>query len=182
MGLSQDNWHKHHNTGGKRKPYHKKQKYEQGCPTINTKMGPCPIHTVQIWGVNKKNHALKLDVGNFFWGSDCCTCQTRIIDVVYNAFNKELVHTKTLVKNCIMLIDNAPYPKWYEPCYAPPLGYKKGDKLMPKEEEIKKKLKKFKRNMMKGKKCQNQQFSRGAVPAGQASCTHHFKNRPVWPS
>ncbi|KAF3816190.1 hypothetical protein GH733_014779, partial [Mirounga leonina] len=49
-----------------RKPYHKKQKYEQGCPTVNTKIGPCHIHTVHIWGANKKNHALRLD-----WYESC---------------------------------------------------------------------------------------------------------------
>ena len=61
---------------------------------------------------------------------------------------------KTLVKNCVMLIDKALYPQWYESQYAPPLGHKKGAKLMPKEEDILNK--KIKRNIMKGGKCQNQ--------------------------
>ncbi|KAH0502996.1 40S ribosomal protein S8 [Microtus ochrogaster] len=57
-------------------------------------------------GGNKKYCALRLDVVNFSWGSECCTRKTRIIDVVYNASNNELVRTKTLVKDCIMLIDS----------------------------------------------------------------------------
>lgn len=34
------------------------------------------------------------------------TCKTRILDVVYNASNNELVRTKTLVKNAIVVVSN----------------------------------------------------------------------------
>uniref|UniRef100_A0A2R9B4A8 40S ribosomal protein S8 n=1 Tax=Pan paniscus TaxID=9597 RepID=A0A2R9B4A8_PANPA len=119
MGISRDNWHKRRKTGGKRKPYHKKRKYELGRPAANTKIGPRRIHTVRVRGGNKKYRALRLDVGNFSWGSECCTRKTRIIDVVYNASNNELVHTKTLMSH-----------------YVLPLGRKKGAKLTPEEEEI----------------------------------------------
>ena len=73
---------------------------------------------------------MRLDVGNFSWRSECCTRKTRIIDVVYNASNNEMVRTKTLVKNCIVLIDSTPYRQWYESHYALPLGRKKGAKLV----------------------------------------------------
>ena len=154
MGISQDNWHKCHKTGGKRKPYHKKWKYELGRPAANTKIGPRHIHTVHVGGGNKKYRALRLDVGNFSWGSECCTRKTRIIDVVYNASNNELVGTKTLVKNCIVLIDSTPYRKWYESHYALPLGRKKGAKLTPEEEEIlnKKRSKKIQKKYDERKK------------------------------
>lgn len=33
-----------------------------------------------------------------------CTRKTRILDVVYNASNNELVRTKTLVKNAIVVV------------------------------------------------------------------------------
>lgn len=59
-----------------------------------------------------------------------CTRKTRIIDVVYNASNNELVRTKTLVKNCVVLVDSLPYRQWYEAHYATPLGRKKGAKLV----------------------------------------------------
>jgi len=59
-----------------------------------------------------------------------CTRKTRIIDVVYNASNNELVRTKTLVKNCVVLVDSTPYRQWYESHYALPLGRKKGAKLV----------------------------------------------------
>lgn len=59
-----------------------------------------------------------------------CTRKTRIIDVVYNASNNELVRTKTLVKNCIILVDSLPFRQWYEAHYATPLGRKKGAKLV----------------------------------------------------
>uniref|UniRef100_A0A803V0Q0 40S ribosomal protein S8 n=1 Tax=Ficedula albicollis TaxID=59894 RepID=A0A803V0Q0_FICAL len=154
MGISRDNWHKRRKTGGKRKPYHKKRKYELGRPPANTKIGPRRIHTVRVRGGNKKYRALRLDVGNFSWGSECCTRKTRIIDVVYNASNNELVRTKTLVKNCIVLIDSTPYRQWYEAHYALPLGRKKGAKLTPEEEEIlnKKRSKKIQKKYDERKK------------------------------
>uniref|UniRef100_A0A8C4YIU6 Small ribosomal subunit protein eS8 n=2 Tax=Gopherus TaxID=38771 RepID=A0A8C4YIU6_9SAUR len=61
---------------------------------------------------------------------------TRITDVIYNASSNELVQTKTLVKNCIILIVRTLYQQWYEAHYALPLGHKKGIKLTPEEEEI----------------------------------------------
>lgn len=61
-----------------------------------------------------------------------CTRKTRIIDVVYNASNNELVRTKTLVKSAIVQIDGAPFRQWYEAHYATPLGRKKGAKLVRK--------------------------------------------------
>ncbi|KAJ9594285.1 hypothetical protein L9F63_014290 [Diploptera punctata] len=102
MGISRDHWHKRRATGGKRKPIRKKRKFELGRPAANTKLGAKRIHTVRTRGGNKKFRALRLDQGNFSWGSECCTRKTRIIDVVYNASNNELVRTKTLVKNAIV--------------------------------------------------------------------------------
>uniref|UniRef100_A0A9R1SRV8 40S ribosomal protein S8 n=2 Tax=Cyprinus carpio TaxID=7962 RepID=A0A9R1SRV8_CYPCA len=134
--IFRDHWHKRSKTGGKRKPCHKKRKYELGRPPANSKIGPRRIHTVRVRGGNKKHRALRLDSGNFAWGFECCTRKTRIIDVVYNASNNELVRTKTLVKNCIVLVDSTPFRQWYEAQYVIPLGRKKGAKLTPEEEEI----------------------------------------------
>ncbi|CAG0880523.1 unnamed protein product [Darwinula stevensoni] len=134
MGISRDNWHKRRSTGGKRKPIRKKRKYELGRPPANTKLGAKRIHTVRVRGGGKKYRALRLDQGNFSWGSECCTRKTRIIDVVYNASNNELVRTKTLVKNAIVVIDATPFRQWYEAHYALPLARKKGAKLTEAEE------------------------------------------------
>ncbi|CAO2639566.1 40S ribosomal protein S8 [Lemmus lemmus] len=139
--ISWDNWHKHRKTGGK-------QKYELGRPAANTKIGPRRIHKVRVRGGNKKYRALTLDVGNFSWGSECCTRKTRIIDVVYNASNNELVRTKTLVKNCIVLIDSTPYRQGYESHYALPLGHKKEEEILNKKrsKKIQKKYDERKKN------------------------------------
>ena len=88
-------------------------------------------------GGNIKYRALRLDTGNFSWGSEgeegvvgrgvMCECvsppalattrKTRLLDVVYNASNNELVRTKTLVKNCIVHIDATPFRQWsVSPC------------------------------------------------------------------
>ena len=61
---------------------------------------------------------------------------SRIIDIVYNACNNELVRTKTIVKNAIVVIDAAPFRQWFEAHYALPLGHKKGTKLSEAEEAL----------------------------------------------
>ncbi len=54
-----------------------------------------------------------------------CTRKTRIIDVVYNASNNELVRTKTLVKGSIIQIDATPFRGWYEQHYGVKMATKK---------------------------------------------------------
>jgi ribosomal protein S8E len=56
-----------------------------------------------------------------------CTRKTRVIDVVYNASNNELVRTKTLVKGAIIQIDATPFRQWYEAHYGVEVGKKKGE-------------------------------------------------------
>merc|ERR1711872_962050 len=106
-----------------------KRKFELARPPAMTKLAPQRIHTLRVRGGNKKYRALRLDQGNFSWGSEAISRKTRIIDVVYNASNNELVRTKTLVKSCIVSVDSTPFRQWYEAHYATPLGRKKGVKL-----------------------------------------------------
>ena len=40
--------------------------------------------------------------------------KVRVLDVVYNASNNELLRTKTLVKGAIVLVDAHPIKEWYE--------------------------------------------------------------------
>merc|ERR1712121_83775 len=68
-------------------------------------------------GGNRKYRALRLNHGNYSWGSECCTRKTRIVDVVYNCTSNEMIRTKTLVKNTIVLVDAAPFRQWYEAHY-----------------------------------------------------------------
>ncbi|KAF7281383.1 hypothetical protein GWI33_004862 [Rhynchophorus ferrugineus] len=113
MGISRDHWHKRRATGGNRR-----------------------IHYVRTRGGNLKYRALRLDSGNWAWGSEGIARKSRIIDVVYNASNNELVRTKTLVKNAIVVIDATPFRQWYEGHYILPLGRKKGAKLTPEEDAL----------------------------------------------
>jgi small subunit ribosomal protein S8e len=76
-----------------------------------------------------------LDSGNFAWASEGTSRKTRILDVVYNASNNELVRTKTLVKNAIIVVDATPFKQWYEAHYLLPLQSKK-DKTTPEENEV----------------------------------------------
>ena len=77
-----------------------------------TKLGQHRIHLVRCRGGMIKHRALRLDSGNFSWGSESIAKKTRIIDTVYNPCNNELVRTKTLVKNAIVVIDAAPFRQW----------------------------------------------------------------------
>ena len=40
------------------------------------------------------------------------TRKCRVLAVVYNASNNELVRTNTLVKNCIVQVDCTPFRQW----------------------------------------------------------------------
>ena len=53
-------------------------------------------------------------LGNYAWGSESVTRKTRIISVVYNASNNELVRTNTLVKGAVVQVDATPFRQWYE--------------------------------------------------------------------
>jgi len=136
MGISRDHWHKRRKTGGKRPQPHKKRKFELGRPAAMTKLGAKRIHTVRTRGGNKKYRALRLDIGNFSWGSEGVAKKTRIIDVMYHPSNNELVRTKTLTKSTIVQIDAVPFRQWYESHYGLPLGRKKGVKLTEAEETV----------------------------------------------
>ncbi|KAK3725719.1 hypothetical protein QZH41_018913, partial [Actinostola sp. cb2023] len=133
--ISRDSWHKRRHTGGKMKPLRKKRKFELGRPPANTKLGAKRIHPVRTMGGNKKFRALRLETGNYSWGSESVTRKARVIDVVYNASNNELVRTKTLVKNCIVQIDSTPFRQWYEAHYGTPLGRKKTSQKQVESEE-----------------------------------------------
>jgi small subunit ribosomal protein S8e len=119
MGISRDTRHKRKLTGGAKHQTQAKRKFELGRVPANTKLAESKrIHAVRTRGGNQKFRALRLDKGNFSWGSENVTRTVRIVDVVYNASNNELVRTKTLVKNCIVEIDASEFKKWYETHYG----------------------------------------------------------------
>lgn len=99
-------------------------------------IGQYRVHAVRTRGGNTKQRALRLDAGNFAWSSEGATRKTRIIDVVYNASNNELVRTKTLVKNAIVVIDATPFRQWYESHYILPLGRKRDAKTPADENDV----------------------------------------------
>mmetsp|Transcript_110134 Transcript_110134/g.284595 ORF Transcript_110134/g.284595 Transcript_110134/m.284595 type:complete len:209 (-) Transcript_110134:43-669(-) len=141
MGISRDSRHKHRKTGGRRNIHQKKRKFEMGRPAALCKMGSKRVRPVRCRGGNMKYRALRIDAGNFAWGSENCAKKVRILDVVYNATSNELVRTKTLTKNSIVQIDAQPYKQWYLKKYGVDLGKKgkKGGKEGSKEEEQEKK-------------------------------------------
>lgn len=118
--------HKRRETGGKKKAWRKKRKYELGRQPANTKLsGNKTVRRVRVRGGNVKWRALRLDTGNFSWGSEAVTRKTRLLDVVYNASNNELVRTQTLVKSAIVQVDAAPFKQWYLQHYGLDIGRKK---------------------------------------------------------
>ncbi|KAL1920242.1 40S ribosomal protein eS8 [Calcarisporiella thermophila] len=135
MGISRDSLHKRSHTGAKRAQFRKKRKYELGRQAANTKLGPKRIHEIRVRGGNHKFRALRLDSGNFSWGSETVTRKARIIAVVYNASNNELVRTNTLVKSAVIQIDATPFRQWYEAHYGVPVGKKKSKAASETKEE-----------------------------------------------
>ncbi|CAB16376.1 40S ribosomal protein S8-B [Schizosaccharomyces pombe] len=124
MGITRDSRHKRSATGAKRAQYRKKRKFELGRQPSNTRIGPKRIHEVRVRGGNKKFRALRLDSGNFSWGSEGVSKKTRIIQVAYHPSNNELVRTNTLTKSAIVQIDAAPFRVWYETHYGILMGSK----------------------------------------------------------
>jgi small subunit ribosomal protein S8e len=107
-------------------PVHqKKRKFEMARQPAMTKLGAKQVRSVRGRGGNYKYRALRLDQGNFTWASEAFSAKTRILDVVYNATNNELVRTKTLVKNSIVQVDATPFKKFYAEHYDVELGKKK---------------------------------------------------------
>lgn len=112
MGISRDSRHKRSASGAKRSHYRKKRKFELGrqvkieitvwLQAAMTKIGAKRIHVVRVRGGNTKFRALRLETGNFSWATNAVAKKCRIIRVVYNATNNELVRTNTLVKSSIV--------------------------------------------------------------------------------
>jgi len=129
MGISRDSRHKRRLTGGRMPVHKKKRAFEKARPVSNTKLvnDKSRVRRVRVRGGNYKFRALRLKEGNFNWASESVTRKTRILDVVYNASNNELVRTKTLVKNCIVQIDATPFSQWYINHYGVSLVTKKGN-------------------------------------------------------
>ena len=125
MGISRDSIHKRRATGGKQAAWRKKKKFEMGRQPAMTKLSTTrDVRPLRVRGGNMKYRALRLDHGNFSWGSEAISKKARIVDVLYNASNQELVRTKTLMKNAIVAIDASPFKQWYLQHYGIELGKK----------------------------------------------------------
>ena len=125
MSISRNSRHKRRATGGRMPIHKKKRKFEMGRVPTMTKLGAKKIINVRGRGGNIKRRALRCDQGNFAWGGEAMAAKTRILDTVYNATNNELVRTKTLVKNTIVLIDATPFRQCYLKKYDVELNKKK---------------------------------------------------------
>lgn len=109
-----------------------------------TKLGSKLVRPVRVRGGNIKMRGLRLETGNFAWGSEAYAGKTRILNVVYNASNNELVRTNTLVKGCVVQIDATPFRQFYHRHYGVDIGKKKageddGEKLSARTAEKQKK-------------------------------------------
>eukprot|EP00946_MAST-07B_sp_MAST-7B-sp1_P001199 g1199.t1 len=130
MGISRDSRHKRRHTGGRRHVHIKKRKFESARPGAMTKLtvDEKRVRVVRTRGGNKKFRALRLSTGNFSWGTEAVSRKARILNVMYNASNNELVRTNTLVKGCVVSIDAHPFQTWYEARYGVRVGVKKTGK------------------------------------------------------
>lgn len=125
MSISRNSRHKRRATGGRMPIHKKKRKFEMGRVPTMTKLGAKKVINVRGRGGNIKRRALRCDSGNFSWGSEAMSAKTRVLDCAYNATNNELVRTKTLVKNTIVMIDATPFRQWYLKKYDVELNKKK---------------------------------------------------------
>lgn len=125
MSISRNSRHKRRATGGRMPVHKKKRMFEMGRQMTGTKLAAKKVTLVRVRGGNIKHRALRVDSGNFSWSSEAISRKTRVLDVVYNATNNELVRTKTLVKNAIVRIDATPFRSYYLQKYDVELNKKK---------------------------------------------------------
>ncbi|KAK5099632.1 ribosomal protein S8A [Exophiala xenobiotica] len=137
MGISRDSRHKRSATGAKRAYYRKKRAFEKGRQPANTRIGNKRIHLVRTRGGNRKFRGLRLDAGNFSWGSEGISRKTRVIVVAFHPSNNELVRTNTLTRSAVIQIDAAPFRTWYEAHYGTALGRRRQQKDQQAEAEKK---------------------------------------------
>lgn len=160
MGISRDSRHKRAATGAKRAFYRKKRRglipqlqieylpnvnaraFEKGRQPANTRIGNKRIHLVRSRGGNTKYRALRLDSGNFSWGSEGVARKVRVIVVSFHPSNNELVRTNTLTRSAVVQIDAAPFRQWYEAHYGQPLGRRRQQKGEATEEKKSKSVEK----------------------------------------
>jgi small subunit ribosomal protein S8e len=71
MGISRDSTHKRRKSGGRRKAIRNKRKFEAGRPPANTRIGPKRVRPTRVRGGNTKWRALRLEAGNYSWGTEC---------------------------------------------------------------------------------------------------------------
>lgn len=142
MGISRDSRHKRRKTGGRMPIHQKKRAFEKARQPAMTKIGHSRVHPVRCRGGNMKYRALRLDLGNFCWTSENLASKTRILWVVYNATNNELVRTNTLTKNTVVEIDATPFKALYTKKYGVDLGKTKKEEVQTKE-KTERALKKF---------------------------------------
>ena len=150
MGISRDSRHKRAATGAKRAYYRKKRyvassrrdyhsqlcrAFEKGRQPANTRIGPKRIHLVRTRGGNKKFRGLRLDSGNFSWGSEGVARKVRVIVVSFHPSNNELVRTNTLTKSAVVQVDAAPFRQWYEAHYGTSLGRRRQAKAEAEPEK-----------------------------------------------
>jgi small subunit ribosomal protein S8e len=112
--------------------------FEKGRQPANTRIGAKRIHLVRTRGGNRKFRALRLEAGNFSWGSEGIARKVRVIVVAFHPSNNELVRTNTLTKAAVVQIDAAPFRQWYEAHYGSALGRRRQVKGAEVEEEKKK--------------------------------------------
>ena len=112
MGITRSSKTKRRLTGGRMPIHRKKRKFEMGRQSSNTKLGERKVVSVRGRGGNIKRRGLRLNEGNFTWVSEKVSRKCKILEVIYNSTNNELVRTQTVVKNCIVAVDPTPF-KYY---------------------------------------------------------------------
>lgn len=149
MGISRSSKNKRRLTGGRMPIHRKKRKFEMGRQASMTKVGEKKIINVRGRGGNIKRRALKLNEGNFTWVSEKVTKKCKILEVLYNATNNELVRTQTLVKNTIVSVDPTPFKYYWYIHYDTEDNGKKVKLPELPDQERKKKLEEKKQKLSK---------------------------------
>jgi len=87
-------------TGGRRRPQHKKKKYELGREPTETTVGETKLRAIDARGNTEKVRALSTNVAQVATGNE--TVEAEIEDVVENAANPNYVRRNIITKGAVI--------------------------------------------------------------------------------
>lgn len=94
--------HKRKKSGGKKRIWRKKRRYERGGEPVNTTVGPCKVKVTRCKGGNTKVKLLSVEYANVSDPRTGKTIKAKILAVIDSGTNREFVKRGIITKGAII--------------------------------------------------------------------------------